>query len=170
MDILCSVCGESFHLALCNVSGLAMHTPVFCSPNCFSVYIERRVFALKRFGAVSRRPRENVNLSDASEADYAVWSSILRMSFRSAFESVVALYLYNKHYKFWYEKVAIQVGTKRYIPDFYLPESSCFIEVKGVWGAGSKTKYKKAAKLLRYHESLVLFPIWMKALFSKEVR
>lgn len=164
------MCGNPFVLPLSALDNLIVSDTTFCSPVCFSLYISRRVTALKSFGIISERQQENVSLSDASEAEYAVWSDMLQMSFRSHFEKVVALYLHKMHHKFWYEKVSIQVGTKKYTPDFYLPEAACFIEVKGVWGAGSKAKYKKAIKLLEPMESLVLLPMWMKAKFVKEIR
>lgn len=170
MEIFCNVCGNPFVLPLSALDNLIVSETTFCSPVCFSRYVSCRVAALQKFGIVSERQREKVHLSDASEADYAVWSATLQMSFRSDFERVVALNLHKMRRKFWYEKVSIQVGTKKYIPDFYLPEAACFIEVKGVWGAGSKAKYKSAIKLLYPHESLVLLPIWMKAKFAKEVR
>lgn len=170
MEIFCSVCENPFVLPLSALDNLIISDTTFCSPACFSTYVSRRVIALKSFGPVSARQQEKVHLSDASEAEYAVWSATLQMSFRSDFEGVVALYLYKKQHKFWYEKVSIKIGKKIYTPDFYLPEAACFVEVKGVWGAGSKAKYKKAMGSLYYHESLVLLPIWMKSKFSKEVR
>lgn len=170
MEIFCGVCGNSFVLPLSALDNLIVGDTTFCSPSCFSIHINRRVTALKSFGMIPARQQEKVRLSDASEADFAAWSATLQMSFRSEFEKVVALYLHKMHHDFWYEKVSIQVGTKEYTPDFYLPEAACFIEVKGVWGAGSKAKYKKAIKLLEPMESLVLLPIWMKAKFAKAVR
>lgn len=171
MDILCCVCTKSFSLSLSNLRELNNYAygMVFCSPACFSLYIKRRVSALKSFGVSTERQQRKVSLSDAGEAEYAVWSDTLRMAFRSDFERVVALYLRKMHHEFWYEKISIRVGTKTYTPDFYLPEAYCFIEVKGIWGPGSKLKYKKAAESLDYLKSLVLFPMWMKSLFAREV-
>lgn len=169
MEIICSVCDKPFDLPLSSVSNRIIENPVFCSPCCFSFYIKHKIAGLNGFSFVKRRA-EKTQLSDAGESEYGVWSSTLLMSFRSDFERVVALYLRKRQHRFWYEQVSIKVGTKTYTPDFYLPEACCFIEVKGVWGAGSKAKYKKAMKLLYSHESLILIPIGMKAQFKKEVR
>jgi hypothetical protein len=36
--------------------------------------------------------------------------------------------------------------NKTYTPDFWLPEFSHFVEVKGRWGGSGKSKLRKAAK------------------------
>lgn len=169
MEIICSVCDKPFDLPLSSVSNWITENPIFCSPCCFSFYIKHRIAGLNGFSCI-KRGAEKVQLSEAGDSDYGVWSNTLQMAFRSDFERVVALYLYERQHRFWYEQVSIKVETKTYTPDFYIPEAACFIEVKGVWGAGSKAKYKKAMKLLYPHESLILLPIRMKAQFKKEGR
>lgn len=171
MEIICASCGKLFNMKLADVSNMITANPVFCSPYCLLHLIKDRAFYIKITEARHfKRQKERKLLSDASDADYAAWSDTLQMTFRSDFERVVALYLYKNNVDFWYEQVVLEVETKKYTPDFYLPEAATFLEVKGVWGAGSKAKYKKAVNTIGWYESLILIPWYMKRQFIKELK
>lgn len=171
MDIICSECGQSFSLSLSEVSGMSITESLYCSPSCFSAAVTDREKDVKKLNMpFVRRLSESNLLTDAGYSDYAVWSDKLKMNFRSDFERLVALYLRKMKHRFWYERVSIKVGLQRYIPDFYLLDSFTFIEVKGVWGPGSKAKFRKAMRVISPQETIILLPMRMKNQFKKEVR
>ena len=61
--------------------------------------------------------------------------------YKSDFERVFAAWLYANHLDFRYECWGFEVGkTKTYTPDFFIPSHGCFVETKGRWGLGQKTK------------------------------
>ena len=71
--------------------------------------------------------------------------------FRSSWEANVARYYTYKNIKWEYEPKRfifkdIKKGNISYMPDFYLPETDEWIEVKGWMDAQSKTKLKRFAK------------------------
>jgi predicted nuclease of restriction endonuclease-like RecB superfamily len=68
----------------------------------------------------------------------------------------------------FYEPVMLRMGGgKRYIPDFYLPDSDLFIEIKGNWWPGSKSKFSKGQDILGKHK-LILVPPEYFSWFNKK--
>jgi hypothetical protein len=72
--------------------------------------------------------------------------------FRSSWEANYARFLNYSHIKwqyepktFWFESV--KSGNRRYTPDFYLPETDEYIEIKGWMDPKSQTKLNRMAKL-----------------------
>lgn len=72
--------------------------------------------------------------------------------YRSGWEADVARILTTFGIKFQFEPTVfyfpIQRGTKSYLPDFYLPETDEYIEIKGWFDNKSKVKLKRFKK---YH-------------------
>jgi Phage endonuclease I. len=66
--------------------------------------------------------------------------------FRSDWERLMANFLVYHQIPYAYEAVAIPVGNKWYVPDFYLPDSGIFFEVKGKWYPGYKKLFVNACK------------------------
>lgn len=60
---------------------------------------------------------------------------------RSSWEIKYARYLIKKHIKWQYEPKAFILGNTTYTPDFYLPETDTYVEIKGWWRGNSKQKY-----------------------------
>ena len=98
--------------------------------------------------------------------------------FRSKWEANYARYLnqmeINWEYEsktFWFED--IRSGTTSYTPDFYLPDSGRWFEVKGQWDSKSKTKLRRFKK---YHPDefaklwIVTSDIWGNSRTAKSVR
>lgn len=64
--------------------------------------------------------------------------------FRSGYELDISRWLDSKKVQWFFERVGFTVGeTKTYTPDFYLPKHGSFLEVKGKWGIGQKSKLKE---------------------------
>lgn len=51
--------------------------------------------------------------------------------FRSRLEARWAMFFDSLRIKWLYEHEGYQLGSDRYLPDFYLPNLKCFVEVKG---------------------------------------
>jgi predicted nuclease of restriction endonuclease-like RecB superfamily len=65
------------------------------------------------------------------------------LSKMSGFELAYAMYLDNQGVKWLYEYKTFDLGSTTYNPDFYLPESDTYVEIKGYWHNNSKKKYYK---------------------------
>jgi hypothetical protein len=60
---------------------------------------------------------------------------------RSSWEVAYAKYLDKQGIKWEYEPKAFDLGETTYTPDFYLPESDTYVEIKGRWFKDSKKKF-----------------------------
>jgi hypothetical protein len=88
----------------------------------------------------------------------ASWSDLLGMCFRSEYERHVAEALSESGIPFEYERWTFPVKKNAfYTPDFHLPDHRLFIEVKGAWGASSKSKLTSFGKMYPA-VSLLLLP------------
>jgi ribosomal protein L40E len=65
----------------------------------------------------------------------------------SSWEVAYAKYLDKNNIKWQYESKTFDLGDTTYTPDFYLPETDKYIEIKGYWGRKSLNKLI-ATKLL----------------------
>jgi predicted nuclease of restriction endonuclease-like RecB superfamily len=60
---------------------------------------------------------------------------------RSSWEVAYAKYLTKNHIKWQYEPKAFDLGNTTYRPDFYLPDTDTYIEIKGRWFKDAKKKF-----------------------------
>lgn len=141
----CSVCDAVCHMSHRDWSGTAFFMPLACSKECVFEWIRAGYPSqdLAELGAVKQVP---------DKADIA-YSRKTGEFFRSAWEKAVAECLIGEGIDFRYEQWVFPVGHAHYIPDFYLPNHHCFLEVKGLWGTGSKSK------LLRFTNAYTTIPI-----------
>lgn len=72
------------------------------------------------------------------------WSEKLQMPFRSNWEITIAELLTDLEIKFEYEPERFYFRAEResYLPDFYLPEYNCWLEVKGWMDKRSEKRCK----------------------------
>ena len=66
--------------------------------------------------------------------------------FRSSWESLFAQWLDLSGIKWEYEPKTFNLGKTTYLPDFYLLEFNCWIEIKGWWRDDAKEKFKQFNK------------------------
>jgi predicted nuclease of restriction endonuclease-like RecB superfamily len=66
---------------------------------------------------------------------------------RSNWEVAYAKWLDKQNIKWQYEQQTFDLGDTTYTPDFYLPETDTYIEIKGYWYNISKKKFKLFKKL-----------------------
>lgn len=79
-----------------------------------------------------------------------VWSPLQGKSvhLRSSYELTYIKWLEAEGIPWIYEEFLFTVqGGKKYLPDFYLPETKEFVEVKGRFTKGGKEKYEAFKKL-----------------------
>jgi len=148
-------CGKGFHVD--NPSLLLLEAEQFCSVDCVSAYI------------ADNRLIKEVDLDSNCKGFTPMeskdcWDSVTKDYYRSAFEIHFARYLKSLNVKFVYELNYVNVGSKKYYPDFWLPELGKFFEVKGLWGMGSKGKTRKAIEI---GVPLVLIPAHLIPEFRK---
>jgi len=84
--------------------------------------------------------------------------------FRSNWEVIYAKELDSKGIKWLYESKTFNLETTTYTPDFYLPESDTYVEIKGWWRDDAKEKFDLFKKL--YPNIIIL--ILNKTYFNKE--
>lgn len=156
---ICSVCGKSIILSPKVWKDTPGKADIFCSPECIEEQLNNNLYDCWEFPL-----RERTKSPVVSEL-YTDYSDVLQQSFRSEFEVLVAEYFTRKDIIFWYEAITLELfnGTRHWTPDFYMPESRTFVEVKGVWALGGKKKYTEAVKTTE--EPIILIPYWMKELF-----
>lgn len=66
---------------------------------------------------------------------------------RSSYEIAYAKYLDKGNIKWDYEPKAFDLGETTYRPDFYLPKTNEYIEIKGYWRDDAKLKFKLFKKI-----------------------
>jgi len=60
---------------------------------------------------------------------------------KSTWEFVYAKYLDRNNVEWKYELKTFDLGTTTYTPDFYLPETDEYIEIKGIWYKDARIKF-----------------------------
>ena len=136
----CSVCNNTIAIASNNWKFVHSGMPLFCSKGCLVKEIQSRT--------LNGNERTYLRTSDyvcMGEGDF--YSSKCSIYFRSRYEKVVAEFLAEENIHFEYEPYCFKVGKHIYVPDFYIPYNDCFLEVKGYFGLGSKSKLSKFLSL-----------------------
>ena len=156
MNFKCVVCGRDISMPYTKVADylLDAEQELFCSLACLRFYLNSRN---------TNSTTVQVMPAVVSKNDYTYYDRYFKMFFRSEYEAYVYSWL-----KFCFPDVAYETHTlvlgetKTYTPDFYIPRSNTYVEVKGRWGFGAKTKVREARKRgIR----MVIIPWTMRPLF-----
>jgi hypothetical protein len=143
-DILCSSCKKKSFVWEDNRKLLDSSGDFVCSLPCLLTWI--------RGSQVNPRFRTWENHAHKLAIETPV-------QFRSEYEERVARWLSGQGISWHFERWGFYVGEKKaYIPDFYLFEHGVFLEVKGRWGVGQKTKMAEFRK--QYPEVPLLVVPW----------
>ena len=137
-EYACAYCSQFFLLAKKQRKSLIPEAEVFCSVDCVRHYL--MTFPVSD---PPTDPQGAIRVSTYSEV-YDLYDDLTQQGYRSWYEIHVARFLRLAGFEFKYESFVIEVGKATYTPDFWLPVQGTFIEVKGLWGMSSKTKFKKA--------------------------
>lgn len=73
---------------------------------------------------------------------------------RSSWEIAYAKYLDKQNVKWQYEPKTFDLGNSTYTPDFYLPDSDTYVEIKGRWYKDAEKKFKLFQK--KYYSANIL--------------
>jgi hypothetical protein len=115
-------------------------------PNCIDCDKKLSTYKVKRCRSCAMKGKFNYNYGKIAKHGNGEYYNKIFM--RSSYEIVYAKYLDNREIKWLYEpKVFILKENNTYTPDFYLPESNTYIEVKGWWRDKAKKKFKEFKKL-----------------------
>jgi hypothetical protein len=66
---------------------------------------------------------------------------------RSTWEIALAKWFDKQNIKWLYESKTFDLGNCTYTPDFYLPETDTYVEVKGFWRDDAKKKFEEFKKI-----------------------
>lgn len=75
-------------------------------------------------------------------------------AFRSRFEARWAVYMDAMGVKWQYEPEGFELPSGRYLPDFYLPDFDCYVEVKSKWP--TEEEFRKCRELVEATRSKCL--------------
>ena len=79
-----------------------------------------------------------------------------KIKFRSSWEANFAKWCNLSGYKYEYEQKFFSVENRKYLPDFYLPEFDCYIEIKGYWYPKALSKFNKFLSIYKNTNILLL--------------
>ena len=149
----CLECGKGIsHMALkglcksCSQKGERSHSWKGGKPHCIDCGKELGIYAYNKksrcrkcFG-LSRRGKNHPMFGKSAN-----WKRIKykKIWMRSTWEIAYAKYLDNLNIKWQYESKVFNLGDTTYTPDFYLPESDTYIEIKGWMRKQTEEKIKK---------------------------
>ena len=139
MTINCEVCGKSATLSLAHSKNI-YYVPKVCGDTCF-VSLITKPNDMEAPVALSNRTHLNVDIDK---------------SMRSNYERGFAEWLEERAIPYVYEKYRFTLLDKSvYVPDFFLPKSRTFIEVKGLWLNNGWKKFKSFTTQFYYRAYLV---------------
>lgn len=93
------------------------------------------------------------------DVDGMLWNRpVSNPIFRSNFEERVFSFFKKNNVLLQHEAYTFKVGNGSYTPDFWIPISGAFIETKGKWQLGQRTKFKKFRA--QYPDVLILIIPW----------
>jgi len=143
----CVMCKSMFQLPTSDRRYLILSEDFICGQQCLHGWIKQWV------GKPVTRPMSSMEVVRKMLMQTAL------PIFKSQYEENFAGWLDARGIKWMYEPYSFPVGRGFYIPDFYLPWYDCFLETKGIWGAGSRTKFKKFRE--HYPQIRILLVSWL---------
>ena len=140
----CSICGKLTRIKTKDWKLVLADQPYVCSPKCVLDWI-----------------------SNLKDGEPAYWfggepNELLtphQMIFRSKFEERFFQWLCRENIASGYELYRFRVGDGWYTPDFYLIDDYGFIETKGKWQLGQRTKFRRFRK--QYPNVPILIVPWL---------
>lgn len=131
-------CGAGFYISYKKIKQHISGMQKFCGSRCLLKYIKDQP-------VTDEFKLDHITPSKIAEP-YEFWDEELQMYFRSSYESIVGRFLDRHEFKWVYEMWTINIKESQYTPDFWLNDFDIFLEVKGLWGVGSKKKLYQAYK------------------------
>ena len=159
--MLCCYCGKSQRVSS-NV--FPVGSLYFCSESCLKKHVRQQP-------ALCAEDVTMLRLKGAPQSwgDRNCYSIYLGVCFRSWFECAVAEHIVRQwNTQIFYEPHSIAIDDSHsYVPDFWIPQYGVWLEVKGEWLSGAKTKFSHALRILGKNR-LILIPDMYKKWFVKK--
>lgn len=141
MRLACDVCRQTivYHQ---RDSRYLFDAPVYCGLDC----LLNKIISYPKVKQTSIRWSRYVKGDWIT--DHSVWSETFDRFFESRIEVYFALWLKDNKIPFDYEPYRLAAGpSKIWVPDFHITNRDIFIETKGVWHTGAKTKVRTALRI-----------------------
>lgn len=150
----CSRCQSGLKIGRKNEALFPYGSYSFCSEGCLLSHIRSQK-------SVSREFLQDLGISTAPQnwGDRNCHSTFLGVTFRSWFECQVAEHIVREwKTQVFYEAHSLPLDERHcYVPDFWLPAYGVWLEVKGEWRMGARSKFENALCLMG-NERLILIP------------
>ncbi len=138
---LCEVCHKPFQKTSWDIKS-DKYMANICSSNCFSRLLNTQP---KKYANINLESIENFTESDHS--------------MRSSYEIGMSKWFIDNKINYIYEPFIFSLSNKRkYVPDFYIPLSDIFIEVKGKWIGEAFTKVSLFQKEFNHRFIVITLP------------
>jgi hypothetical protein len=149
MNVYC-YCGRGYEASRSTRKELLVGFDAFCGEEClYQLLVEE---GYRDSHDIIHHPKIEYS---RMETPTEFWCRETRHYYRSRLEAAFARWCVANCIEWEYEVYAIRFKENQsYTPDFWLPEYSHFVEVKGVWSGSAKKKLRKA-KLLGFLIALV---------------
>lgn len=132
MQEICSICGKTFEVK--KFKGM-QYSPKVCSAECLKKYLLMN----KKYNSMDEMRGRIKGVE--------IFYNITTGDFRSKIEMDVAKFFIDNNIDYEFEEAALMYRKRMYLPDFYLPQYSVFVEIKdSVWEAYAYTKFKTFEK------------------------
>ena len=152
-EVVCSTCSKMSDVDNKDWKLIDPTSAYFCSSDCLLKAI------------YSNKPQSSYLFNMQTIRTGTYYSKKLKTFFMSKYEETVALFLAAHNIWYQYEAYWFPIVKTIYIPDFYLPDYGCFLEVKGAYGIGSKNKL--ASFRIAYPDETLFTVSWhMRHMFS----
>ena len=150
-------CGE-FELHYKKKKQLLRDFTAYCSGDCLLLYLKHYEERANYSRPYDIALEKLIYPSQMMVYYFDYYCKITKRSYRSKSEATFAIWCEVNQIIWEYEPYTIRFNaTQSYTPDFWLPESMHFVEVKGVWAGSAKKKMRRAAE----HFSLILVPDYL---------
>jgi hypothetical protein len=111
----------------------------------------RKLISQTRIKNKSAKGKNNPMFGKITHGKWGIYKSI---KMRSSYEIAFAKWCKKWNVSYKYEPKVFDLGNTTYTPDFYLPETNEYIEIKGYWRPEAKKKFKIFLK--KYNEIRIL--------------
>jgi len=158
LSFKCLECGKEYKVRKCHThNGISK----YCSKECFIESLKGiRLDKRKRLTKICKQCNKSFEVRPCEEyrkfcSKKCVglnkpikphWGKYKEINMRSGYEIGYAKYLDKNNIKWLYECKTFDLGDTTYTPDFYLPESDTYIEIKGWMQSKALIKINKFIK------------------------
>lgn len=164
-NLICSQCNRITKIITHNWKLYSGHSfDQVCSIKCFKNWIKQ---GIEKKDYARDYEVTHIAFKNCLSVPVEVWSEEFYCFFRSVYEKDVAAFFARNGFGIMYESYTFRVNNSTYTPDFYLRDYDSFVEVKGIWNASAKTKYRNFTKL--YPDVRMLLLDWRHHKTIKEV-